>query len=70
MSEKFNVAVVGATGLVGEAMISILEERKFPMDEIQLLASSRSAGKVVMFGTKRILVQYPSDYHNNGTHND
>jgi len=62
MSEKFNVAVVGATGLVGEAMISILEERKFPVDELHLLASSRSAGKVVMFGTKRIIVQDLADF--------
>lgn len=57
MSEKFNVAVVGATGLVGETMISVLEERKFPVDELHLLASSRTAGKVVKFGNKRVTVQ-------------
>ena len=40
-------AVVGATGAVGRAMISILEERDFPVSEIRLLASSRSAGSKV-----------------------
>ena len=44
-----NVAVVGATGAVGEAMLSILEQRNFPVNEIFPLASSRSAGKSVVF---------------------
>ena len=42
-----NVAVVGATGVVGRAMRSILEERDFPVKELRLMASSRSAGTVV-----------------------
>ncbi|MEM9256245.1 MAG: aspartate-semialdehyde dehydrogenase [Pseudomonadota bacterium] len=46
---KYDVAVVGATGAVGEAMISILEERDFPVDNLYPLASSRSAGKRIMF---------------------
>jgi aspartate-semialdehyde dehydrogenase len=41
------VAVVGATGLVGRTMLSILEERDFPLDELRLMASSRSAGTMV-----------------------
>jgi aspartate-semialdehyde dehydrogenase len=45
MSRLFNVAVAGATGAVGETMISILEERDFPVDNLYPLASSRSAGK-------------------------
>ncbi|MBV1872192.1 MAG: aspartate-semialdehyde dehydrogenase, partial [Gammaproteobacteria bacterium] len=45
MSKKYNVAVVGATGAVGETMISILEERDFPIENLYALASSRSAGK-------------------------
>ena len=49
MSSEYDVAVVGATGAVGEAMISILEERKFPVRNLYALASSRSAGKTVMF---------------------
>jgi len=49
MSKKFNVAVVGATGAVGETMIRVLEERKFPVDTLFPLASSRSVGKRVEF---------------------
>jgi aspartate-semialdehyde dehydrogenase len=49
MAKKFNVAVVGATGAVGEAMLSILEQRGFPIGEIYPLASSRSAGKRISF---------------------
>ncbi len=44
-----NVAVVGATGAVGEEFLKILESRKFPIKEIRLLASSRSAGKKIRF---------------------
>jgi aspartate-semialdehyde dehydrogenase len=49
MSKRWNVAVVGATGLVGGTMLSILEERKFPVGEIYPLASARSVGKKVRF---------------------
>jgi aspartate-semialdehyde dehydrogenase len=49
VSSEYDVAVVGATGAVGEAMISILEERNFPVRNLYPLASSRSAGKTVMF---------------------
>ena len=42
---KYNVAIAGATGVVGKEMIRILEERKFPVDKIKLLASERSAGQ-------------------------
>ncbi len=57
MSKLYNVAVVGATGAVGEAMISILEERNFPVDEVFALASSRSVGKRIPFKGKSITVQ-------------
>ena len=43
--DKYNIAIVGATGLVGETLIDILVERKFPVGEVALLASERSAGK-------------------------
>ena len=43
MSKKFNVAIVGATGAVGRQMLEILEEREFPVGELRLLASERSA---------------------------
>ncbi len=47
MSKGFRVAVLGATGLVGDTMISVLEERDFPVSELYPLASSRSLGKTV-----------------------
>jgi len=49
MTKKYAVAVLGATGLVGETMIKILEERDFPVSRLVPLASARSAGKTVMF---------------------
>jgi aspartate-semialdehyde dehydrogenase len=57
MSKKYNVAVVGATGAVGEAMLSILAQRRFPVDQVYALASSRSVGKKVEFGDKLLTVQ-------------
>jgi aspartate-semialdehyde dehydrogenase len=48
MSALYDVAVVGATGAVGETMIAILEERSFPVRNLYPLASSRSAGKTIM----------------------
>ncbi len=57
MSKTYNVAVVGATGAVGETMLSILEQRKFPVGEIYPLASSRSAGSTVEFMGREVVVQ-------------
>ncbi len=57
MSKQFNVAVVGATGAVGEVMLSILAERKFPVGQIHALASERSAGGVVKFGDDELIVR-------------
>ena len=57
MKRQVNVAVVGATGAVGEAMISILEERKFPVGTLTPLASSRSAGSRVGFRGEQVRVQ-------------
>ncbi len=57
MSKKVDVAVVGATGAVGEAMLSILHERKFPVGEVYAVASSRSAGKRLEFGDRYLVVQ-------------
>lgn len=56
MNREYDVAVVGATGAVGEAMISILEERNFPVRKLYLLASARSAGKSIMFHGKSVRV--------------
>lgn len=57
MTKKYNVAIVGATGAVGEAIISILEERKFPVDRVYALASARSAGKRIPFNGRSLVVQ-------------
>ncbi len=55
--EKYNVAVVGATGAVGEQMREVLEERQFPVGELRLLASERSAGQSLPFNGKNIRVE-------------
>jgi len=52
-----NVAIVGATGAVGEAMLRILAERNFPIGKLHLLASERSAGEKIEFGAKKIVVE-------------
>jgi aspartate-semialdehyde dehydrogenase len=57
MSRSWNVAVVGATGLVGGTMLSILEQRNFPVGEIYPLASARSVGKTVKFRGREVAVQ-------------
>ena len=57
MSRKFNVAVVGATGAVGETMLSILEQRNFPVGEVYAVASSRSAGSEIEFAGERLTVR-------------
>ena len=56
MSREVNVAVVGATGAVGEAMIEILEQRNFPVKQLFALASSRSAGKTIRFKGQNVTV--------------
>ena len=55
--EGVNVAIAGATGAVGEALIEILEERDFPVAELALLASERSEGKRIQFRGKSVKVQ-------------
>ena len=58
MSDKtYDVAVVGATGAVGEVMLEILAERKFPVGKVYALASERSVGKEVQFGRKKLVVE-------------
>ena len=47
--KKYNVAVVGATGLVGQTFLKVLKERNFPVEKLYLYASARSAGKTVNF---------------------
>lgn len=62
MSKTYNVAVVGATGAVGEVMLEILAERKFPVGNLYALASERSAGKTISYGDKRITVTNLADF--------
>ncbi|HBW84206.1 MAG: aspartate-semialdehyde dehydrogenase [Gammaproteobacteria bacterium] len=59
---KYNVAIVGATGAVGEALISILEERDFPVEQLFPLASERSAGSTIMYRNKPLKVQNLAEF--------
>ncbi len=51
--DKYKVAMVGATGAVGETLLGILKQRKFPVGELVPLASERSAGGQVEFGNQQ-----------------
>ncbi|MCH5160431.1 MAG: aspartate-semialdehyde dehydrogenase [Clostridiales bacterium] len=55
--KKYNVAVVGATGVVGRKMIEVLIERKFPVDEVQFFASKKSAGTVLDYNGRKVVVE-------------
>ncbi|MDH5455822.1 MAG: aspartate-semialdehyde dehydrogenase [Gammaproteobacteria bacterium] len=57
MPDQFDIAVVGATGVVGEAMLEILAERDFPVGNVHALASERSVGKTVSFGNRELNVE-------------
>jgi len=60
--EKYNVAILGATGVVGREMIQILEERKFPVGELRLFATEKSAGEEITFQGKKIKVRVVDDH--------
>jgi aspartate-semialdehyde dehydrogenase len=62
MSKTYNVAVLGATGAVGETMLALLEERNFPVGEVFALASSRSAGQKIEFKDKELTVLDVTDF--------
>lgn len=62
MATGFNIAVVGATGMVGSTTLSILEERNFPINEIYLIASHRSAGDTLEFKGKPYIVEDIKDF--------
>jgi aspartate-semialdehyde dehydrogenase len=63
---KYNVAIAGATGMVGETLLAILKQRAFPVGELVPLASERSAGGTVSFGDRELLVRNLADYDFNG----
>lgn len=56
-NKKYNVAIAGATGAVGGAMLDVLERRDFPLNKLRLLASPRSVGKEITFKGEKIAVQ-------------
>lgn len=56
MTQTYNVAILGATGMVGEALLSVLEQRDFPINKLYLLGSERSAGTQVEFAGKKLTV--------------
>ncbi len=62
MSKTYDVAVVGATGAVGECMLDILASRNFPVGRVYALASERSAGKTVAFGRQELEVENLADF--------
>src|SRR5690242_15610806 len=68
MSKKssYKVAMVGATGAVGETLLAILAEREFPISELVPLASERSAGEKITFGGKQVTVKNLADYDFDG----
>jgi aspartate-semialdehyde dehydrogenase len=57
MSKSYNVAVVGATGIVGQEFLGILTKRGFPLRSLKLIASPRSAGRKIVFGEQEIEVE-------------
>ena len=64
--KKYNVAIVGASGAVGQELIKILEERNFPVGELKLCATTRSAGKELFFRGKPYVVEVTTPDSFNG----
>ena len=59
--KKYNISILGATGAVGQEFLTLIEERKFPFANLKLLASKRSAGKVITFMGKEYVVEEASN---------
>ena len=62
IDRRFDVAIVGATGAVGETLLEVLEQRKFPVGELYLLASERSAGSRRQFAGRSLMVENLADF--------
>jgi aspartate-semialdehyde dehydrogenase len=62
MTKLFDIAVAGATGVVGESMLGVLAEREFPVGTVYALASERSAGNKVAFGDDELVVEDLADF--------
>lgn len=63
MTTQYDVAVVGATGVVGEVFLEILAEREFPVRKLYAIASEKSAGETVMFRNKPLTVEALADFN-------
>jgi aspartate-semialdehyde dehydrogenase len=57
LSRKYNVAILGATGAVGTELLALLEERNFPVENLKVLASERSAGKTINFAGQSLVIE-------------
>ena len=68
MTKKYDVTVIGATGMVGEEFLRILANRQFPLGTLRLLASPRSAGKKIQFAGREIVVEALSEDSVAGCH--
>lgn len=62
MTQEFDVAILGATGAVGEAIVEVLQDRNFPVRNLYLLASERSEGKTVRFNGKTLTVENVEEF--------
>jgi len=62
MTRKYNIAIAGATGNVGREILNILEQREFPIENIYLLASSKSKGKKINFCDQDLIVEDLSEF--------
>lgn len=63
MEKKYNIAIVGATGLVGRKMLKVLSERNIPVDKFLLFASPRSEGKIFVYKGKQLIVKKLEPHH-------
>lgn len=68
MASSFNVAIVGATGVVGESLLEILHERRFPVNQVYALASERSVGEKLRFGDGYLTVKDLEGFDFRDTH--
>ncbi len=59
--KKYNIAVIGATGMVGRTILKILQERNFPINKLYLYSSSRSAGTSIIYDNKELIVEELTD---------
>ena len=62
MTRKYNIAIAGATGNVGREILNILEQREFPIENIYLLASSKSKGKKINFCDQELVIEDLSEF--------